>query len=72
MSQDHSRSALRAAWALSGGIALVMSVGFFLLTTFTGSYNDLTRYGGAAWVLLLSLIIALPVLTPLIKRRHRQ
>ncbi|MBI4307325.1 MAG: hypothetical protein HY684_00770 [Chloroflexi bacterium] len=32
-------------------------------------YSVVARYGGAAWVFLLALIVAMPVVLPLFKRR---
>lgn len=72
MSDDYLKRALRMSYLISLGMALVLSVGFYLVTSLTGQYSVLARYGGAAWVLLLTLIIALPVLTPMIKRRYRR
>lgn len=71
MSDDYLKRALRMSYLISLGIALVLGIGFYLVTRLTGQYSVLARYGGAAWVLLLTLIIALPVLTPMIKRRYR-
>ena len=72
MSDDYLKRALRMSYLISLGLALVLSIGFYLVTSLTGQYSVLARYGGAVWVLLLTLIIALPVLTPLIKRRYRR
>lgn len=72
MSDDYLKRALRMSYLISLGLALALSIGFYLVTSLTGQYSVLARYGGAAWVLLLTLIIALPALTPLIKRRYRR
>ncbi len=71
MSEDYQKKALRVSYLLSLGIALVAGLAFFMVTTL-GSYSLLTRYGGGAWVILLSLIIALPTITPVMKRRYRR
>jgi len=72
MSDDYLKRALRMSYLISLGLALALSVGFYLVTSLTGQYSILARYGGAVWVLLLTLIIALPTLTPLMKRRYRR
>ena len=72
MSDDYLKRALRMSYLISLGLALTLSVGFYLVTSLTGQYSILARYGGAVWVLLLTLIIALPTLTPLMKRRYRK
>lgn len=51
--------------SLSAGAALL----FFLITAVSGDYTWVARIGGAGWVLLLSLIISMPTVTPWVKRR---
>ena len=72
MSDDYLKRALRMSYLISLGLALTLSVGFYLVTSLTGQYSILARYGGAVRVLLLTLIIALPAFTPMIKRRYRR
>ena len=50
------------------GISIITS-GLFFIVTLIGDYNWLTRVGGALWVFLLSMIISMPLVTPLVKRR---
>ncbi len=50
------------------GISVLTSGTFFAVTTLTGSYNWLTRIGGAVWIFLLSMIILMPIITPIVKR----
>lgn len=71
MSDEQLKRAMRMSYVLSGVIALLLGSAFFAATSLTGSYSALTRFGGAAWVLLLSIIIALPAVTPVVKRRYR-
>ena len=71
MAQEPLKKALRISYAVSLGVSLLLGGGFWLVTTLAGDYNTMARYGGAAWVFLLSLIIALPTVTPIIKRRYR-
>ncbi|MEW6034584.1 MAG: hypothetical protein AB1603_06995 [Chloroflexota bacterium] len=71
MADDYLKKALRVSYGVSTGLALLMGLGFFLVTSFTGDHTALARYGGASWVFTLALIIALPTVTPFVKRRIR-
>ncbi|MEK7681365.1 MAG: hypothetical protein AAB369_00885 [Chloroflexota bacterium] len=53
---------------ISFGIALAAAGAFFAVTG-AGGYTAVARYGGAAWVFLLALIVAMPTVLPLFKRR---
>lgn len=53
------------------GASFAAAVIFWFVTTFTGSYSATARYGGAAWVFLLTLIVVMPVVIPRIGRRAR-
>jgi len=50
------------------GISVLLA-GLFLLGTLAGEYTMVERIGGTAWVFLLSMIILMPVVTPLVKRK---
>lgn len=57
---------------LSTAICATISVivgGLFLVGTLGGKYTLVERIGGVGWVLLLSMIILMPVVTPLVKRK---
>lgn len=41
----------------------------FLGVTLAGNYTWVARLGGAAWVFLLSMIVLMPIITPLVKAR---
>lgn len=41
----------------------------FLIAATLGQYNDVARFGGAIWVLLLSFIVTMPLITSAVKRR---
>lgn len=69
MAEDMQKKAMRSSTAISFAFALIMGGVFFLLTSLGEGYNIVSRYGGAVWVFLLSLIIALPTVTPIVKRR---
>ena len=51
------------------GISLA-AAGLFLLGTVAGEYTLVERIGGTAWVFLLSMIILMPVVTPLVKKKR--
>ena len=50
------------------GISLTAAALFFAVTL-AGSYDWVTRIGGATWVFLLSMIVLMPVVTPVVKKR---
>ncbi len=51
-----------------GRISLFVAAAFLLATAF-GEYTAVERAGGAVWILFLSAIILIPVITPRIRRR---
>jgi len=50
------------------GISMVV-VAIFLIATLPGKYAAVERVGGAVWVFILSMIILMPVVIPLVKKR---
>jgi hypothetical protein len=50
-------------------ISIVAAAAFFV-ATMLGNYNWLTRIGGAGWVFLLAMIILMPTVTPMVKKRR--
>ena len=50
------------------GISL-LAAGLFLVGTLPGRYTLVERIGGVGWVFLLSMIILMPIITPLVKRK---
>ncbi|MCL5074662.1 MAG: hypothetical protein M1136_03285 [Chloroflexi bacterium] len=44
--------------------------GLFLAITLIGEYDWVTRIGGAGWVFLLSMIVLIPIVTPLVKKKR--
>ncbi len=48
----------------------LLASGLFLAVTLLGSYDWVTRIGGAGWVFLLSMIILMPIITPLVKGKY--
>ena len=64
---------MRSIGSISTAICLAISVtadGLFLLATSAGDYTLVERLGGVGWVFLLSMIILLPIVTPLVKRKR--
>jgi hypothetical protein len=62
----------RTALFIYGGISAVGALAFWLLTSFTGSYPTVARYGGAAWVFLLLMIVLMPLVIPWIRARGKR
>ncbi len=52
-------------------VSLTASLLFFLAATLAGTYTDTARFGGAAWVLLLSFIVTMPLVTSFVKQRMK-
>jgi len=50
------------------GISL-LAAGLFFAGTYTGEFKLTEKIGGAIWVFILSMIILMPVIIPLIKRK---
>ena len=55
--------------AIYTAISMTTSVLFLSAATLRGGYTDVARFGGAAWVLLLSFIVTMPLVTSAVKRR---
>ncbi len=53
-------------------IALGAALLFFLAAGWSGSYALVIRLGGAAWVGLLTLIIAMPLVTSRVKKQGQR
>ena len=71
MNEEGSKKSLRKAYWVSFASALLFGGVFLVITTFNSDYGAVSRYGGAIWVFTLTLIIALPTVAPIIKRRSR-
>lgn len=50
------------------GISLVIA-GLFIFATLPGQYTAVERFGGAGWVFLLCMIILMPVVIPLVRKK---
>lgn len=71
MPEDTQKRAMRISTIISFAWALLLAGAFLVVTSLWGDYNAVTRFGGAAWVLLLALVVALPTVTPIVKKRMR-
>ncbi len=69
MATTDQGSAVRQAGVLGVLLALAAVLTFFGITTVLGGYPPVARYGGAAWVFVLTWIITMPVLAPRLRRR---
>ena len=47
----------------------VLAAGLFLVATLPGHYSIVERLGGTTWVFILSMIILMPIVTPLVKKK---
>ena len=47
----------------------VLAAGLFLAATLPGHYTTVERIGGTIWVFILSMIILMPIVTPLVKKK---
>ncbi|MBE3581940.1 MAG: hypothetical protein IMW96_09990 [Thermoanaerobacteraceae bacterium] len=65
--------AARIGALLYTGISLVAALLFLLLTYAAGkAYTPVARYGGAAWVFILTMIITMPLVIPWVQKRYRK
>jgi nitrate/nitrite transporter NarK len=62
----------RTAAFIYGGISVAGAVGFFLVTTFVAGYPAVARYGGAAWIFLLMMIVLMPIVIPQVQKRAKK
>jgi hypothetical protein len=50
------------------GISL-LAAGLFIVATLGGKYTPVESFGGAAWVFLLCMIILMPIVIPMVRRK---
>ena len=60
----------RAAAVIYTGASFLVALAFWLVTTFTGDHTKVARWGGAAWIFLLMMIVLMPIVIPRMKRRQ--
>jgi hypothetical protein len=75
MEHEHGRSPEREVARKSALIYLPISIGaallFLLAASLVGGYPLVARIGGTVWVGLLSLIVAMPIVTARVKKSGR-
>ncbi len=64
-------NAARVAGLIYGGASVAAALVFWAVTTFTGSYPAVGRYGGAAWVFILVMIVLMPIVIPRVRKWRR-
>ena len=55
--------------AIYTAVSLMVTGIFFAVTVLTGDYSWVARVGGSVWLFLLSMIILMPTVTPLVRKR---
>jgi hypothetical protein len=50
--------------------ASLLAAAVFLLLTFFGTYTVVERVGGTLWVFILLMIILMPLVTPMVKKKY--
>ncbi len=66
---DIDRRIALTSVAIYSTISVTVSALFFTAATLAGKYADVARIGGAVWVLLLSFIVTMPLVTSAVKKR---
>lgn len=68
---DIDQKIARTSLVIYSGISVTVSALFLIAATLAGGYTDVARFGGAIWVLLLSFIVTMPLVTSAVKRRFK-
>jgi len=68
---DIDRKIARTSVVVYTAISITASVLFFIAATLAGRYTDVARIGGAIWVLLLTFIVTMPIVTSQVKKRMK-
>ncbi len=68
---DIERRIATTSAMIYAAISLTASALFLIAATLAGKYTDVARFGGAAWVLLLSFIVTMPLVTAQVKKRMK-
>ena len=67
---DSDQKIARTSAVIYSAISITAS-SLFLIAATLGGYNDVARFGGAVWVLLLSFIVTMPLVTSAVKQRSK-
>ena len=68
---DIDRKIAITSAAIYTAISVAASALFLAAATLAGDYTAVARIGGAVWVLLLSFIVTMPLVTPAVKKRMK-
>lgn len=52
-----------------GGVSLAAAL-LFVFSTLGGKYDNVARFGGAAWIFILGLIVTMPIFIPYAKKKY--
>lgn len=63
------KSVSKRAAVIYTSISVVLAVIFYLFSGFIDN-NPVSRWGGAIWVFILSMIITMPIVIPAVKKRY--
>ena len=66
--ESHEQTIGRRSALIYVPISLGAALVFFLAASVTGDFSTVARLGGAIWVGLLSLIVAMPIVTTQVKK----
>ncbi len=55
--------------AIYTAVSLIVTGIFFAVTVLTGDYSWVARVGGSVWLFLLIMIILMPTVKPLVRKR---
>jgi len=70
--ESGEREATRRSALTYTALSLAAAALFFAVATLRGGYPEVARWGGAAWVFLLSMIVSMPLVTAWYQKRARR
>lgn len=68
LEREVARRSAKIYIPIATGVGLL----FFLISSVTGDYPPVARFGGMVWVGLLSLIVSMPIVTSRVKKSYAQ
>jgi hypothetical protein len=68
---QESWAALRCALTYTS-ISLLVALTFLVASSMTGGDTSVARFGGAAWVFMLAMIVSMPFVTSRYKKADRR
>lgn len=62
--------AARQASVVYTTVSLAITLLFLVITLFDGNtYTSVARFGGMIWVFILSMIVSMPIVIPVVKKK---